>query len=189
MVGIDEVGRGCWAGPLLVVAARRVEALPKGLKDSKQLSRMQREAIFEELLISCQFGEGWVTSDEIDKNGLAKALRIGVSRSLKALAVRNDEQIVMDGQVNYMPKEYINIQCVVGADSSVPIVSCASIYAKVLRDRHMIKIAKTYPEYGFEKHVGYGTTTHVEALRQFGAIDGLHRKSYKPVKKIIEVVG
>lgn len=187
MVGIDEVGRGCWAGPLLVVAARKAGPLPRGLKDSKLLSRLQREAIFEKLVLSCQFGGGWVTSPEIDKLGLAEALRVGVLRSLNALGVAPSEQIIMDGNVNYISTAYLNAECIINADNSVPIVSAASVYAKVLRDRFMTKLALKYPKYGFENHVGYGTATHMAALKEHGVIDGIHRKSYKPVRRILEV--
>lgn len=187
MVGIDEVGRGCWAGPLLVVAARQTKSLPKGLKDSKQLSRAKREEIFEALTLSCQFGEGWASVREIDKLGLAGALRIGVTRSLEALGAEIDESIIMDGSVNYVPAEYTKAKCVINADASVPLVSAASVYAKVLRDSYMIKLAKKYPEYGFEKHVGYGTVAHNASLRKYGIINGVHRKSYKPVKTILGV--
>jgi ribonuclease HII len=186
MVGVDEVGRGCWAGPLLVVAARKVKPLPSGLNDSKLLSRLQRETIFEKLVISCQFGEGWVTPVEIDEIGLADALRIGVIRSLNAIKVSANEKIIMDGNVNYVPVRYTKSRCAINADSTVPIVSAASVCAKVLRDRFMIELVQKYPKYGFEKHVGYGTTTHSAALKEHGVIDGIHRKSYKPVKKILE---
>lgn len=187
LVGIDEVGRGAWAGPLLVVAARKNRPLPKSLKDSKSLSRAQREDFFEYLINACQFGEGWVTVREIDSYGLAKALRIGVARSLEALNAALDEQIIMDGKVNYVSGKYTKVKCIINADVTVPLVSAASIYAKVLRDKRMIKLAKKYPKYGFDRHVGYGTATHSAALIKHGVIDGVHRKSYKPVRKILEV--
>jgi ribonuclease HII len=185
MVGIDEVGRGCWAGPMLVVAARKTKLLPKDLKDSKLLSRAQREKIFEHLLGSCQFGEGWVSSKEIDEMGLADAMRMGMTRSIGALDVPYNERIIMDGKVNYAPSEYTEVECVINADVTVPLVSAASVYAKVLRDRYMIKLAEKYPKYGFELHVGYGTATHKSALEKHGVLDGVHRKSYKPIRKIV----
>ncbi len=180
-IGIDEVGRGCWAGPLLVVAARVSGELPNGLRDSKLLSKKRRESLFNEIALSCQLGEGWVEPDEIDQLGLTEAMRLGVSRALASIKAVITDQIVMDGNINYCSKDFVNVTCVVGADASHPIVSAASIYAKVLRDRHMAEQAKIYPEYGFEKHVGYGTKTHSDALRQHGICD-LHRKSYKPVR-------
>jgi ribonuclease HII len=92
----------------------------------------------------------------------------------------------MDGSVNYVPARYTKSNCIINADVTVPIVSAASVYAKVLRDRYMIQLAKKYPIYSFERHVGYGTAIHRAALVKHGSIDGLHRKSYKPVMKMIE---
>lgn len=181
MVGIDEVGRGCWAGPLLVVAARQKFKLPVGLADSKLLSKRQREALFELIKQSCQLGEGWVSPAEIDQHGLAGAMRLAVKRALTALKVASDEDIVIDGTVNYCPDLYINVVAKAKADNSVPIVSAASVYAKVTRDRYMVEVAKQYPDFGFEDHVGYGTAKHVLALKTHG-ITELHRRSYKPVQ-------
>jgi ribonuclease HII len=181
MVGVDEVGRGCWAGPLLVVAARAKSELPEGLKDSKLLSRKQRTKILELLSISCDFGEGWVRTIEIDKLGLAKALRLGVRRALVKLQVGATEEIIMDGKVNYLPKKFINGVAVVNADNLVPIVSASSIYAKVTRDNFMAKLATKHPLYSFEKHVGYGTKEHQQALNLYGLVNGVHRQSYSPI--------
>ena len=181
VIGIDEVGRGCWAGPLLVVAARAKKSLPAGLADSKTLNRTQREALLESIIESCELGEGWVQPEEIDDLGLARAMRLGVSRALMMLGVAADEEIIIDGLVNYCPPEFTRVQPVVKADATHPTVSAASIYAKVTRDAHMIRIAKFHPFYGFEKHVGYGTAFHEAALRIHG-VSKIHRKSYKPIK-------
>ncbi len=189
MVGVDEVGRGCLAGPILVVAARAKAQLPEGLKDSKLLSRTQRSEILNKLSISCQFGDGWVKAVEIDKLGLAKALRLGIKRALKNLNAQPSEEIIMDGKVNYIPKKFKNANCVVDADNLVPIVSAASIYAKVTRDNFMIKLAKRYPSYKFENHVGYGTAEHLKAIDSLGIIKFVHRTSYAPVSKIINQLG
>ncbi len=180
-IGIDEVGRGCWAGPLLVVASRQIGQIPVGLKDSKQLSKSQREAVAELLPEGFQFGEGWVQPEEIDRLGLAGAMRVGVSRALLALDAAFDEPIIMDGSVNYCPEEFTDVQTVIKADQTHPIVSAASIYAKVLRDAHMVRAAQFYPFYGFEKHVGYGTAIHQAALKVHG-ISRIHRKSFKPIQ-------
>src|SRR6266478_6598720 len=101
MVGVDEVGRGCIAGPLLVVAARATGKLGEGVKDSKLLSKFQREQMYKLLESICQYGEGWVSCTEIDKLGLAKALRLGVKRALKNVNATENEQIVIDGPINY----------------------------------------------------------------------------------------
>lgn len=181
-VGIDEVGRGCWAGPLLVVAARaKSKWLPTGLRDSKKLSKSQRELLLEAIQESCELGEGWVAPAEIDEYGLAGAMRLGVERALNQLKVGPDDQIIMDGSVNYCAPQYASVQCVPKADDSHPIVSAASVYAKVLRDNYMCKQAQQYPEYGFERHVGYGTAWHIAQLKIQG-VTNLHRRSFKPVR-------
>ena len=178
--GIDEVGRGCWAGPLLVVAARAKHALPDGLNDSKLLSKIKRESLIEAIKASCELGEGWVQPEEIDELGLTRAMKLGVSRALMSLGVLPDEEIVMDGLINYCPEEFTSVKTIAKADQTHPIVSAASIYAKVTRDAHMVRAAQFHPFYGFEKHVGYGTAIHQAALKIHG-VSKIHRKSFKPV--------
>lgn len=182
MIGVDEVGRGCLAGPLLVVAARQVQDLPAGVADSKVLLRPQREYLYKLLIDACEFGEGWVSCREIDEKGLTAAMRLGVARSLRALRVSVMDEIIMDGPINYMPKKFKKVTCMIDADALVPIVSAASIYAKVTRDGYMRKLQKKYPDYGFEKHVGYGTAFHQAAIAQFGRIEKIHRMSFGSLK-------
>lgn len=184
MIGIDEVGRGCWAGPLLVVAARQITQLPEGLGDSKLISKPKREQLYEEIKASCQLGEGWVHPEEIDEHGLTAAMRMGVCRALLSLGASLDDDIVMDGHINYCPTDYTQVRTVVKADSAFPVVSAASIYAKVTRDRYMERIAKFHPFYGFEQHVGYGTALHRSALKIHG-VSSVHRKSYKPIQAFL----
>lgn len=181
VIGVDEVGRGSWAGPLLVVAARQKSELPTGLTDSKALSKTRREKLYNEIILTCDLGEGWVQPEEIDEVGLARAMHIGVGRALMQLGVLPDEPIIIDGLINYCPKEFIKVTALSKADITQPIVSAASIYAKVTRDRHMTRLAKFYPYYGFELHVGYGTELHRNSLKVHGA-SAIHRKSYKPVQ-------
>ena len=182
MIGIDEVGRGCLAGPLLVVAARQEDTFPSGIVDSKTLGRARREELFESLVGVCDFGEGWVSSDEIDKQGLTGAMRLGVVRALVNLGVKPRDKIILDGSVNYLPKIFKNFQCLIDADTLVPLVSAASIYAKVKRDRFMIELAKEHVGYGFEKHVGYFTAGHKLALKNLGPVKSIHRMSFQPLK-------
>ncbi len=187
MIGIDEVGRGCWAGPLLVVAARGGKELPPGLKDSKKLSKKRRELLYTEIAASCEIGEGWVTAQEIDELGLNGAMKLGVSRALEQLGVHPQEQIIMDGTINYCSADYTNVVCEPRADDSYPIVSAASIYAKVSRDHFMSQLGEAYSVYEFHKHVGYGTKLHSELLKLHGISD-LHRRSFGPVK-LLETPG
>jgi ribonuclease HII len=184
MIGIDEVGRGCWAGPLLIVAARAIEELPLGLMDSKMLSREEREAFIEDISETCVLGEGWVQPEEIDTLGLTQAMKLGVARALISVGADLEEEIIMDGHINYCPEDYTNVTAVIKADALHPVVSAASIFAKVKRDTYMKTISSFYPGYEFEKHVGYGTKLHMEMLEKLG-VTQLHRKSYKPVRQYI----
>jgi ribonuclease HII len=181
MIGIDEVGRGAWAGPLLVVAARHSMVLPDGLADSKVMSRRSREQQKQLIETTCDLGEGWVEPAEIDQFGLTKAMQLGVKRALESINAAPTEAIIMDGHINYCPATYTNVQAIIDADATHPIVSAASIYAKVTRDNYMAELAKTFPEYGFESHVGYGTAKHKAALATHG-VTFVHRLSYKPIR-------
>lgn len=184
MIGIDEVGRGCWAGPLLVVAARQIDELPNDVRDSKEINSRQRQYLYNQIKQSCNFGEGWVQPEEIDKQGLTAAMKIGVSRALLNLGALFDDEIIMDGHINYCPTEFVKAQTIVGADKRYPVVSAASIYAKVLRDEHMTRLARFYPYYGFERHFGYGTQLHQSALKVHG-ICTIHRRSFSPIKTFL----
>jgi ribonuclease HII len=186
MIGVDEVGRGCWAGPLLVVAARPTSDLPNGLTDSKLLKKKTREELLNTLSNCCEFGEGWVSAKEIDHIGLAEAMKLGVARSLKSIQALPSEEIILDGSVNYIDRLFMNAQCLIDADFHVPIVSAASIYAKVSRDNFMQQLGLKYPKYGFENHVGYGTKRHRFALEQFGVLEEVHRTSFKPIKALLQ---
>jgi ribonuclease HII len=187
MIGVDEVGRGAWAGPLLVVAARvkRNHKLPEGLTDSKLLTKKQKDYYYEQLLITCEFGEGWVEVNEIDEIGLSASLKLGAMRAISNLG--NDlenAEICIDGTINFLKDSYPNSFAKIKADITEPIVSAASVIAKVKRDRYMTKVHFENPNYRFNKNVGYGTQKHIEALKKFG-ISKQHRKTFKPIMKLI----
>lgn len=181
MIGVDEVGRGAWAGPLLVVAARRRQTLPAPLGDSKRLSHRRRERLALLLARCCDVGQGWVTVAELDELGLGQALRLAAGRALAAVGALPQERIVIDGRVNLAPANYRNVRMIVRADQSVPIVSAAAIVAKATRDAVMKQIASTYPDYGFDRHVGYGTVAHQLALKRLGPVPGVHRLRFRPL--------
>lgn len=134
------------------------------------------------LSISCDFGEGWVSPNEIDRRGLANAIRLGISRALNSLGVLKTDKIILDGPVNYLPQDFKNFECLIDADALVPLVSAASIYAKVKRDRFMVELAKKHVGYGFETHVGYFTLQHKLALKKLGPLKSIHRMSFQPLK-------
>lgn len=186
MIGIDEVGRGSLAGPLLVVAARQTAVLPAGLSDSKLMSEKQRLKIFSLLSICCEFGEGWVSSVEIDRRGLSSALKLGAIRALRNLKANHFEEIIMDGPVDYVPKVFNSVSCIIRADQTIPVVSAAGIFAKVTRDHYMRQLKSEFPGYGFENHVGYGTSEHLAALSVLGPLRRVHRINFKPVRVLIE---
>jgi len=179
VVGIDEVGRGCWAGPVVAGAVILSEPI-KGLKDSKLLSKKQREKLDAEIRVSAvAFGLGWVPAEEIDEVGLTEAVRLAMERALVCITVEY-ERLVIDGNYNFFP-DNPKSTAIVGADNSVPAVSAASILAKVARDRYMAEVALRFPGYGFEKHVGYGTAEHQLALEANGLTE-LHRRCFKPIQ-------
>jgi len=178
-LGLDEVGRGCWAGPLVAGAVVLGEPIA-GLKDSKQLTASQRErlaAVIHDQALAV--GLGWVEPTEIDQLGLTQSTRLAMERALAHISLVIDE-IIIDGNINFLASDG-RARAVIKADMTIPAVSAASIVAKVARDAYMIEAAKNFPAYGFEKHVGYGTAVHQAALRQYGACQ-LHRCSYKPVQ-------
>jgi ribonuclease HII len=190
VIGLDEVGRGCWAGPLVAAAV----VLPGahsivGLNDSKKLSKKQRESL--DLLIrekALGIGIGWVWPEDIDSGGITKAVKIAMFRAFAQLGAEytgHYDEIIVDGNINYLAN-VSKSSAMIKADGSIPAVSAASIIAKVARDNYMADIASEYPQYGFAGHVGYGTAEHIAALRQYG-VTAIHRRSYKPIRALLEL--
>lgn len=183
ILGIDEAGRGPWAGPL-VVGAVVLGCEIDGLNDSKKLTKKRREQLELEILEKAQAtATGWVTAAELDKVGMSEALRLATRRAVEQITVPYHE-IIIDGTVNFLRDtskgDYVTT--LPKADALIPSVSAASIIAKVARDRYMTELGEKYPEYGFKNHAGYGVAKHREAIERIGVIDE-HRLSFAPLQK------
>lgn len=186
VVGIDEVGRGPWAGPLVFGAVVLGGATIDGLTDSKKLTKKKREAL--DILIREQavgFGLGWVSAEELDEIGMSAACTLACRRALEQITVPYTE-IIIDGVVNFLKDTGKGpyVTTMKQADLLVPSVSAASILAKVARDRFMEEQGALYPGYGFASHVGYGTKQHMDALKLMG-VTPLHRKSFAPISAVL----
>ena len=184
ILGIDEVGRGPWAGPLVVGACVLGNAQIDGLTDSKKLTAKKREALAPIIREKATIGLGWVSAKELDEIGITAALCKACRVAVKQVHVPFHE-IVIDGTINFLRDTPLasHVQVLTKADLLVPEVSAASIVAKVARDDYMHKLAVKYPGYGFEKHVGYGTAAHKKALVELGVCPE-HRKSFKPIAEL-----
>ena len=182
ILGIDEAGRGPWAGPLVVGAVVLGGVRINGLTDSKKLAKKKREALYGEVTAkSLAYASGWVTAAELDELGMSQALRLATRRAVEKISVPYSE-IIIDGTVNFLADtgkgKYT--QTMPKADLLVPSVSAASIIAKVERDRYMEALENKYPGYGFKSHAGYGVTKHREAIERLG-VTPEHRLSFAPL--------
>lgn len=184
-IGIDEVGRGSIAGPL-VVAAVALAAPVAGLKDSKALSRKRRYLLSREIRAQAEYlGLGWVSANELDSIGLSKALSLAASRALEKVAAEDIRFIQLDGNFNFLSDPYkAKVKLFIHGDASEPLISAASIIAKVARDEYMIAQAEIHPGYGFSSNVGYGTKEHFAAIKNLGVCP-LHRQSFEPLKSML----
>ncbi|MCL2444763.1 ribonuclease HII [Candidatus Saccharibacteria bacterium] len=186
-LGIDEVGRGVWAGPLVVGAVVLGDVKIDGLADSKVLTARRREELSEVIWEeAASVGLGWVSASEVDEVGLSEALRLATRRAVEEIDATYHE-IVIDGTVNFLRGTKLEkyVTCLRRADQSIAAVSAAAIVAKVARDRYMCGVAEKFPGYGFERNVGYGTRGHREALVGLGVCEE-HRRSVRPVREIID---
>lgn len=194
ILGIDEVGRGPWAGPLVIGAVILPEEKPEwtnDLTDSKKLSKKKREKLNEIILAEAPATAlGWVSSKELDNLGLSESLKLASRRAVLEIQKKKVpfSEIIIDGTVNFLAttrlEKYVSV--LKKADFLIKEVSAASIIAKVARDRYMENLAEIYPNYGFEKHVGYGTAAHMKALEEFG-VTPEHRVSFKPIGNLLGI--
>jgi ribonuclease HII len=185
-VGIDEVGRGPWAGPLVVGAVMLGDAVIEGLTDSKKLSKAKREQLAADIIAhAAAYGLGWVEPAELDAIGLSEALRLATRRAVEQITVSYHE-IIIDGTVNFLEGTGKGpyVTTMKKADLLIASVSAASIIAKVARDDYMADQAELYPDYGFEDHVGYGTAKHRKAIETYG-VTPLHRSSFAPIAALL----
>jgi ribonuclease HII len=176
--GIDEAGRGPWAGP--VVAAAVIldpHCIPSGLNDSKALTEARREALYAPIMAQSQVGIGIASAALIDEINILQATYRAMAEALAALADAATLALV-DG--NRAPPLSIRTQTIIGGDGKSLSIAAASIIAKVTRDRMLHDMDKLYPVYGFGRHKGYGTAQHAQAIQDFGVCPE-HRRSFKPV--------
>lgn len=183
MAGVDEAGRGPWAGPVYAGAAiLDPAAIPAGLADSKALTAKRREALYEALLASARCGVGIASVAEIDGLGLGPAADLAMIRAIAALGVAPD-WVIVDGR--RLPRGLAQPgEWLVKGDARSLSVAAASILAKVARDAEMDRLALENPGYGWERNRGYGTAEHLGALKRLG-VTPHHRRSFKPIHNIL----
>lgn len=181
--GVDEVGRGPLAGPVVAAAVILDPARPiEGLADSKKLSEARREVLFDTICeCSLAWSLGRAEVGEIDAINILQASLLAMQRAVEALALRPSEALV-DG--NRLPLLPCAGRAIIGGDGSEPCISAASILAKVARDREMVVLDRQFPGYGLARHKGYPTRAHLAALQELGVTE-IHRRSFGPVNKII----
>ena len=194
ILGIDEVGRGPWAGPLVVGAVILGGVEIDGLDDSKKLTKKRREALDEVIRKqAAAWALGWVSAGELDEVSMSQALRLATRRAVKQIQLRCKEnnlafdEIIIDGTVNFLAdtalERYVTVMA--KADGLVPSVSAASIIAKVARDQFMAEQDVVYPGYGFASNAGYGVAKHRAAIERLG-VTPLHRLSFTPLVKYVD---
>jgi ribonuclease HII len=195
ILGIDEVGRGPWAGPLVVGAVILGGAEIEGLNDSKKLTKKRREALDGVIREQATaWALGWVSAGELDDVGMSQALRLATRRAVKQIQAQCKEknlafdEIIIDGTVNFLAdtalERYVTVMA--KADGLIPSVSAASIIAKVARDQYMTEQDVVYPGYGFASNAGYGVAKHRAAIERLG-VTPLHRLSFAPLAKYANI--
>ena len=178
--GVDEAGRGPWAGEVVAAAVILNQEQPiAGLKDSKQLTESKREVLYGQIIEKAlSYSIASASVAEIDSLNILQATLLAMQRAVEGLDILPAIALV-DG--NKIPKLSIPAKAIIKGDSKVQEISAASILAKVARDRMMLEMDKLYPQYGFAKHKGYGTAEPMKALQQYGPC-AVHRQSFEPIK-------
>ena len=183
LAGVDEAGRGPLMGPVVAAAVILDELKPiKGLADSKKLSALRREALYDEIRAKALcFSIAQASAEEIDSINILQATMLAMKRAVEGLRLK-PHKVLVDG--NRLPQLVILSEAIVGGDALVPAISAASILAKVYRDRWCADFHLEYPQYGFAGHKGYCTVQHLAALREHGACPQ-HRRSFAPVAEVL----
>jgi ribonuclease HII len=182
--GVDEAGRGPLAGPVCAAAVILDPARPfAGLDDSKKLSARKRERLAPEIRRhSLAWAIAWASVEEIDRLNILQATLLAMARAVAALSLPPTD-VLVDG--NRCPDIPCRVRAIVGGDALVAEISAASILAKTARDAEMLRLHAEYPQYGFDRHMGYGTALHLAALRRHGPA-ACHRRSFAPVRTLLE---
>ncbi len=180
--GVDEVGRGCLAGPVVSAAVILNENINlKLLKDSKKISFLNRLKIADHIKKNSHYAIGVASVEEIFKLNILQASLLSMKRAIKKLK-KKPSLILIDG--TFAPKGLKNCKTIINGDEKIKCISAASIIAKTYRDLHMIKLSKNFKNYAWERNFGYGTKAHLQGLKKFG-ITNHHRKDFKPIHKML----
>ncbi|MCQ2793277.1 MAG: ribonuclease HII [Bacilli bacterium] len=184
IVGVDEAGRGPLAGPVVAAAVIFSRAyINIEINDSKKLTEKKREYLFKVIQKDAiAIGVGIVSPDKIDEINIYEATKVAMKEAIKNLNCNFDLVLTDAMKLNGLSKPVIDI---IKGDAKALPIAAASIIAKVTRDHLMNELANKYPQYGFEKHKGYGTKVHLDALKKFGPIEHVHRFTFKPVIDVI----
>lgn len=182
IAGVDEVGRGCLAGPVVAACVCFRDAIIiEGIRDSKELTSQERERLFEEIGKHAYVGVGIVDVETIDRVNILQATLLAMKRACEELGT-HPELILVDAL--QIPDIKTSQRAIIKGDKKSASIASASIVAKVVRDRIMVEYHEKYPQYGFDRHKGYATKEHIEALKKYGP-SPIHRKSFSPVQKLM----
>ena len=180
--GVDEVGRGCLAGPVVSAAVILKKTVNnKLLKDSKKISFKKRIEIAEHIKLHSTYAIGIASVDEILRLNILQAALLSMKRAIDKLSIY-PELVLIDG--NFAPKGLSNFKTIINGDEKIKSISAASIIAKVFRDQLMIKLSEKFNNYAWERNFGYGTKAHIDGLKKFG-VTSHHRKAFKPIHKML----
>ena len=180
--GVDEVGRGCLAGPVVSAAVILNENIHlKLLKDSKKINFKNRIKIAEHIKLNSYYAIGVASVEEILNLNILQAALLSMKRAINKLSIK-PELVLIDG--NFAPKGIKKFKTIINGDEKIKCISAASIIAKTYRDLLMIKLSEKYKNYAWERNFGYGTKAHMDGLKKFG-ITSHHRKAFKPIYKIL----